>query len=251
MLKKWNVTIPKLSGAEPRRAYIHLPDSYYRKPQKRYPVLYMFDGHNVFVDEDATFGKSWGMESYLQGSRKELIVVGVECNHNGNCRLQEYSPVSFENGELGTIPGRGKAYMHWLVYYLKPYIDSHYRTQPDRRHTAIAGSSMGVLMALYAVTAYNHIFQKAACLSPSLWTAPDQLLPMLENTRVRRDTLIYLDYGALELPNHADNLSILTKAANILLSKQVGLTLRLIPDGSHCEASWEKQIPVFMECLGL
>ena len=61
MLKKWNVTIPKLSGADPRRAYIHLPDSYCRKPQKRYPVLYMFDGHNVFVDEDATFGKSWGM----------------------------------------------------------------------------------------------------------------------------------------------------------------------------------------------
>ena len=187
----------------------------------------------------------------MEKSKKQLIIVGVECNHNGSCRLQEYSPVSFENGELGTIPGRGKAYMHWLVYYLKPYIDSHYRTQPDRRHTAIAGSSMGGLMAQYAVTAYNHIFQRAACLSPSLWTAPDKLLPMLENTRVRRDTLIYLDYGALELPNHADNLSILTKAANILLSKQVGLTLRLIPDGSHCEASWEKQIPVFMECLGL
>ena len=251
MLKKWNVTIPKLSGAEPRRAYIHLPDSYYRKPQKRYPVLYMFDGHNVFVDEDATFGKSWGMESYLQGSRKELIVVGVECNHNGNCRLQEYSPVSFENGELGTIPGRGKAYMHWLVYYLKPYIDSHYRTQPDRRHTAIAGSSMGGLMAMYAVTTYNHVFQRAACLSPSLWVSSGKVLEMIARAHIRRDTCIYMDYGELEMFNHAANAEALISTAHLLMTKRVNLAMRIVPGGTHSEASWEKQIPIFMDCLGL
>ena len=61
MVIKWNVTIPKLTGEQTRQAYIYLPDSYDTDKDKRYPVMYMFDGHNVFFDEDATFGKSWGM----------------------------------------------------------------------------------------------------------------------------------------------------------------------------------------------
>ena len=55
MVKKWPVTIPKLTGEKTRRAYIYLPDSYEKQPEKRYPVMYMFDGHNVFFDSDATF----------------------------------------------------------------------------------------------------------------------------------------------------------------------------------------------------
>ena len=51
MVKKWNVVIPKLSGDKPRKAYIYLPDSYEKNPDKRYPVMYMFDGHNVFFDQ--------------------------------------------------------------------------------------------------------------------------------------------------------------------------------------------------------
>ena len=60
MVKKWNVTIPRLTGREKRRAYIYLPNSYRYHTERRYPVLYMFDGHNVFFDEDATYGKCWG-----------------------------------------------------------------------------------------------------------------------------------------------------------------------------------------------
>ena len=55
MVKKWEVTIPKLSGEKPRRVYICLPESYEENEDKRYPVMYMFDGHNVFFDEDATY----------------------------------------------------------------------------------------------------------------------------------------------------------------------------------------------------
>ena len=55
----------------------------------------MFDGHNVFFDEDATFGKSWGMKEYLDNHPRDLIVVGIECNDEGWRRLNEYSPVDF------------------------------------------------------------------------------------------------------------------------------------------------------------
>ena len=139
MVIKWDVTIPRLSGDTPRRAYIYLPESYDEEPDRRYPVMYMFDGHNVFFDEDATFGKSWGMNDYMERTGKQLIIVGVECNHQGNCRLSEYSPVTFENAELGKIRGRGSTTMNWMVNELKPYIDEHFRTLPDRRNTILCG----------------------------------------------------------------------------------------------------------------
>lgn len=56
MVEKWDVTIPELTGRETRKAYVYLPDSYRGDPGRLYPVLYMFDGHNVFFDQDATYG---------------------------------------------------------------------------------------------------------------------------------------------------------------------------------------------------
>ena len=170
MLKKWDVTIPSLTGDAPRKAYIYLPEYYDDDPNRRFPVMYMFDGQNVFLDSDATYGKSWGMYDFMQWTRKPLIIVAVECNRFGE-RFNEYTPVTYENREHGFIKSKGKAYMNWLLNDLKPYIDANYRTLPDRKNTIIAGSSMGALMALYGVTCHNKVFQRAALLSPACgWT---------------------------------------------------------------------------------
>ena len=251
MVKKWSITIPTLTGKGTRRAYIYLPNSYRRQKNRRFPVLYMFDGHNVFFDSDATYGKCWGMKEYLDRTRKDLIVVAVECNHKGNDRLEEYSPFSFENETLGTIKGKGKKYMDWLTKSLKPYIDENYRTLPDRENTLIGGSSMGGLMALYGAVCYNHVFQRAACLSPSLWVDADQVLQMIAGAKMKNDTCIYMDYGSVEMYNHEASASALIATAHLLLTKHVDLTFRIVPGGTHSEASWEKQIPIFMDCLGL
>lgn len=252
MIKKWNVTLPRLTGEKTRKAYIYLPDSYKKEPDKRYPVLYMFDGHNVFFDADATYGKSWGMNQYMRKAKKQLIIVAVECNHEGNMRLSEYSPVDFESAHFGgKIKGRGKLYMQWLVNTLKPYIDAHYRTLPQREHTYIAGSSMGGLMSLYAAVQFNHVFSKAACLSPSLWTDPAKLLEMIAKAKLGPDTVIYMDYGSNELGNHYGHQANLMTVAQMLMLRNVNVTLRIVPGGDHSEASWEKQIPVFMEILGI
>ena len=114
----------------------------------------------------------------------------------------------------------------------------------------IAGSSMGGLMSLYAVCAYNNVFQRAACLSPSIWVDYEKIMALLEKTSVLPDTTVYMDYGSKEMANHRENMDALIAAAKMLLDKKVNLTLRIVPDGEHCEASWERQIPVFMECLG-
>ena len=251
MVKKWKVKIPELSGETERRVYLYLPASYAQNPKQRYPVLYMFDGHNVFFDADATYGKSWGMNDYMQKSKKQLIIVAVECNHEGNSRLIEYSPFDSDTSAIGKIKGKGRIYMNWLIKTLKPYIDSHYRTLPDRKNTLIAGSSMGGLMALYGATTYNHVFQRAACLSPSLWLNPGKVIELIAKANIRRDTCIYMDYGSEEMFNHAANAEALTSTSHMLLMKQVNLALRIVPGGTHSEASWEKQIPMFMECLGI
>ncbi len=250
MIKKWYVRIPELSGNALRRAYIYLPDDY-RVSGKRYPVMYMFDGHNVFFDSDATYGRSWGMGEYMDATGRQMIVVAVECNHLGHSRLSEYAPMDISFPDVGVIKGMGRTYMDWLVGTLKPYIDANYPTLSDRSHTSIAGSSMGGLMALYAVCRYNHIFQKAACLSPSFWVDKEQVLQMVENGNMREDTAIYIDYGSVELSNHEANSEALIAVARYLLTKGLNVAMRIIPGGTHCEDSWRRQIPEFMEYLAL
>lgn len=250
MIKHWKITIPQLSGDTERRVYVYLPAEWQNR-EERYPVLYMFDGHNVFFDDHATYGKSWGMGEYMDAQQKKLIIVAVECNHEGNQRLEEYSPVNFEFPQIGTVQGRGKTYMDWLVNTLKPYIDANFPTLPDREHTSIAGSSMGGLMALYAVCDYNHIFKNAACVSPSLWMSKDKVLHIVENASIDTDSIIYIGYGSVELPNHAPSSEALISVARLLLTRGVNVALKIIPGLSHNESSWEKQIPMFMDHLGL
>jgi len=106
-------------------------------------------------------------------------------------------------------------------------------------------------MALYAVCVFNHVFQRAACLSPSLWVSPGKVLEMIARAPIKNDTCIYLDYGSEEMFDHAANQESLISASHMLLTKRVNLTSRIVPGGNHSEASWEKQIPIFMDCLGL
>jgi len=251
MLKRWNVTIPELSGEKRRHIYVWLPDDYDDQPEKHYPVLYLFDGHNIFLDEYAAFGKSWGMYDFMSYTRKDLIIVAVECNHEGHRRLCEYAPFSYRNAEHGHIEGCGNVMMRWMAHRLKAYMDNHYRTLPDREHTIIGGSSMGGLIALYGATAYNHIYGKAICLSPSLWVCPAGSLSMVARAKMAPDTVLYLSYGEKEMDNHKHNRATLNAVCKALLSKNINLTARIVKDGYHCEAAWEKEVPIFMECLEL
>ena len=141
--------------------------------------------------------------------------------------------------------------MKWLTEQLKPYVDKTFRTLPDRKHTSLAGSSMGGLIALYGITAYNHVFRQAACLSPSLWVAPAKLLTMVARGTYAPDTSIFLSYGQNEMRNHTGNRWIINAVSNELYAKGVNLTLRIVRDAYHCEAAWEKEVPIFMNCLEL
>lgn len=250
MIEKWDTTLPRLTGDEPRTVYVYVPDEAARRPKKRYPVLYMFDGHNVFFDEDATYGKSWGMKEYMERTKTRMMIVAVDCNHHpDNGRLSEYSPYNFETPDFGRIRGRGQLTMEWMTKTLKPMIDEHYPTKPDRENTFIAGSSMGGLMSLYAVLAYNQVYSRAACLSPSLWFARRKIGRLIQDAEVAPDTVIYMDYGSREMGNHDAMRAQFALVTTKLLEKRVHLTSRIVPGGEHCEACWEEQIPFFMHVL--
>mgnify|MGYP000212655797 CR=1 FL=1 len=249
MVYKWALQIPNLSPELTRRAYLYLPACYDEQPDARFPVMYMFDGHNVFFDEDATYGQSWGMADYMDKTDTPLIIAAVECNPVGNNRLEEYCPFTCEDPNLGRIRGRGRATMEWFIRDFKPMIDANLRTLPDRANTLIAGSSMGGLMSLYAVTAFNDVYSRAACLSPSIWFATRSLDRLIRDAQFAPDTVIYMDYGSREMAHHDNMRKQYAAVTSRLLEKQVLLTSRIVPNGDHCEACWEEQIPFFMHIL--
>ena len=248
MIRVEKIQIPTLPTKKPRRLYIYTPKGY-ETSDERYPVLYMFDGHNVFYDSHATYGKSWGMKQYLEKSRRPLILVAVECNPEGENRMNEYTPFDiWWKGRL-MFEARGQLTMDWIVNELKPRIDREYRTLSDREHTLIAGSSMGGLMALYAAVAYNGTFSRAACLSPSLWGARHHEAALKAAGPLAAPTRIYMDMGTAEVDGHITGLTSLFETARRLTRAGACVDARVVPDARHSEAYWEQRIPIFMDYL--
>lgn len=234
-------------GGEDRTIHVYLPNDYYES-EERYPVVYMFDGQNLFFDGDATYGKSWGIASFLDQWHKKVIIVGMECSHHGHERLAEYCPYGFTERNIGTIVGRGEKTMRWFVRDLKPFIDRNYRTWPHREATAIAGSSMGGMMALYAVLRHNKVFSKAAAVSPEFFACLPLFLKELRARRLHPDTRLFMSWGTEEDRRGWMTKRILKMEAAV--QKQGTQTwLFHQQGGQHCEADWEKQVPTWMEFL--
>ena len=250
MILKHKLCVPTPEGENERYAYVYLPKAAENEPSRRFPVLYMFDGHNVFYDEDATYGKSWGLGEYLDKSSLPLIVAAVECNHDPDgARIREYAPYDCHDRRLGDIVGCGRQTMDWLVKSFKPMIDVHFPTLPDREHSFIAGSSMGGLMSLYALTEYSQVFSRAAALSPSIDFGAAKLDALLRGADFPAGTVLYMDYGENEM-HRRRGMDLRWRTVNrILLQKGVLLTSRIVPAGEHCEASWERQNPFFLPAL--
>lgn len=161
---------------QPRNITIWLPPGY-DSNRRRYPVIYMHDGQNVFVPARAYGGSEWGVDEALSkmiatGQTRGAIVVGV---WNTNLRGREYLPAKWLNHlpdetsarieAFHTGPSLADAYLRFLVDELKPRIDREFRTRSGRRDTAIMGSSMGGLISLYALGEYPDVFGQAAALS--------------------------------------------------------------------------------------
>jgi len=242
-----------------RPLHIWLPEDY-GQSEERYPVMYFFDGHNLFLDSDATYGKSWGLKAFLEQWGKAMIIVGIECGHEQNERLSEYLPYPTQDRFFGQFEVLGDATLKWIVEELKPVIDREYRTWPFRECTGIAGSSMGGLMALSGVIRHNRWFSKAACISSAIGICMEPLLEDLQAHAVDPDTRVYLSWGTREArgvrshrrPDRSSHTYRCNQAAADRIEAcgaQAKLCCQL--GGGHCEADWEKLVPDFMEFLWL
>lgn len=241
-----------------RTLHVYLPDGY-DEGDERYPVMYYFDGHNLFYDECATYGKSWGLKDFLDGWEKRLIVVGMECSHEGNARLSEYSP--YDRRMFGLdIHGLGEDTYQWIIGDVKPWADSNLRTWVHREATGIAGSSMGGIMSLYGAIVHNDVFSKAACLSTGVRFTARQVRRDLSRSTLSPDTRIYLSWGehesgrmragadpAAQSPEARAEADLVAR----LEKRGVRTSLYFQPDGRHCEASWEEQNERYLDFLWL
>ena len=253
MLLKQDFYFHAISANRP--LHIRVPD--WGEPP--YPVMYFFDGHNLFRDADATYGKSWGLEEYMAHWDKPMIIVGVECGHMGDERLSEYLPYQNNYGWLRGHKALGEATMEGLIYELKPYIDSAFPTIPFRECTGIGGSSMGGLMAAFALVRYNRFISKAACLSPALGSVSGMLWHEMNAADISPDTRAYFSwgtqegYGKIENPWEEDKKSWLYKScrttANKIIARGGAAKLYCQIGGRHCEADWERQLGIFMPFL--
>lgn len=156
--------IPQLERK--RTIRIYLPDDYFNSTQN-YPVIYMQDGQNLF-DSKTAYLREWKIAKTLdkitKGKKKQKsIVVGID--NGGIHRIDEYTP--FRNKNLGG--GQGLLYLKFIVETLKPFVDNHFRTIPNRNHTTIAGSSLGGLISIFGGIYFPQIFGKIVAFSPSLW----------------------------------------------------------------------------------
>lgn len=229
--------------------HLRLPEGY-DATDERYPVVYMFDGQNLFLDQEATYGKSWGLDAFLAQYDKPFILVGLECDHEGNNRLDEYSPFDIPRTPMGALHGKGEILFDWMIKELKPVIDTNYRTWPQREATALAGSSMGGLMAYYGVLRHNDVFSKAAALSPSLFLCQGKLHQEISRNPVDLDTRVYLSMGSQELRGNRRRIWQLLREFSKPLERQGARTMtNFVKGGKHEEASWEQENQVWFDFL--
>ena len=239
--------IPQLKRT--RRVWIYLPENYF-SGSKRFPVIYMHDGQNVF-DDATSYSGEWGVDEYCDSlgvEAKEWIVVAVD--NGGTKRLNEYCPYDFNLD--GIAPGHdfnkgeGNEYVDFLVKTLKPFVDEKYRTEKDKASTAIAGSSMGGLISLYAVLKYPKVFGAAGVFSPAFWMAPS-IYDDIEKKGKKVSSKIYFYAGKLEIEMMTSGMLQAYDALSRVSKSKMQKVIR--DEGRHNEVTWRKEFPLFYQWM--
>jgi predicted alpha/beta superfamily hydrolase len=180
-----------------RTIIVFVPPGYESEQARRYPVLYLHDGQNIF-DKATAFGDEWRVDETAQnlidsGTIEPLIIVGVY--NAGERRIDEYTPTRVEKKNAG---GQADRHGQMLVQELKPFIDERYRTLPSAANTALGGSSLGGLATMHVGIKYPTVFGKLAVISPSVWWDDRVILREVAALPSKLPQRIWLDAGTGE-----------------------------------------------------
>jgi predicted alpha/beta superfamily hydrolase len=231
--------IPQLGTK--RKIWIYLPKGY-ATSKKRYPVMYLQDGQNIF-DDYTSYAGEWGvdesLDSLIAKGAPACIVVAID---NGPERMQEYNPYEFQ--QYGK--GKGDQYADFLAHTLKPFIDKHYRTMSSNTNTIIAGSSLGGLIAYYAMIKYPNVFDNGGIFSPS-FLAAEQIKALTDSDGNKLSGKLFFYMGGLE-PD--EDLEEMNKVIQKLGEKSSAMIYAVIDaEGRHHEKSWRKWFIAFYKFI--
>ena len=233
-----------------RDLIVYVPPRYHEQPDRRFPVLYLHDGQNLF-DPATSFvpGMDWHVghtadDFILTGAVEPLVIVGIY--NVGKARINEYTPTKAPR--LGG--GRADRYAKFLLQEVMPFIQREYRVLEGPQHTGIGGSSLGGLLSLYVGLKYPEIFGRLVALSPSVWWNQLVIHRFVAAAQVRPRPRIWLDIGTREGPRIVQQVE---QFRDVLLQKgwQLGhdLQFQIIEGAEHNEGAWAQRVGPFLQFL--
>lgn len=221
-----------------RGVRVYLPPGYDENTLKRYPVLYVHDGANVFFPDEAFSGVEWQLDETLDRLDAASIVdrvVVVALHPTPDRREAEYTAAGWDG------------YAADLREVVVPGVDAAFRTLPEPRHRAVMGSSLGGVVSLWLAWAHADVFGKAACLSSSFGLV-DDLVPLLWRSPVAPPIRVYLDTG---WPH--DNHEGTREIRDVLLARGLvtgrDLLHLVFPGDEHHERSWARRVHLPLQFL--
>lgn len=236
--------IPQLNKT--RKIWALLPYNYH-STNETYPVLYLQDAQNLF-NEGSAFG-NWEIDQKMsilaEYGRGNVIIIAIE--NGSEDRIKEYV---LDHNSI-TENAEGKKYIRFLADTLKPYVDSVYRTKPEREFTGIGGSSLGALISIYSGFLYPEVYSKLMIFSPSLWVNPENNFPVM-NFKNPYEIKVYLYAGEKESEKMTERIALFEKTMKgweTSNSVQLEIKTSLNPEGKHQEFYWSQEFPRAMEWL--
>jgi predicted alpha/beta superfamily hydrolase len=245
--------IAPAEGVAPRRITVYLPARYDAEPERRYPVLYMHDGQNLFDPREAAFGQVWAVDAALSSlgeTIEPIIVVGID--NAGADRIIDYTP-SVDPGR--GVGGGSAAYGAFLVEQLKPFIDARLRTICE--DTGVMGSSLGGLVSLNLWLDYPQVFKRVAAVSPSFWWNGREILDRLD-LDWPAGARVWIDGGGAEGadPDRDGRTSVIEDSRAVIEALVAGgapfpteLGYHEDPTGEHNEPTWRTRLPNMLTYL--
>jgi predicted alpha/beta superfamily hydrolase len=234
-----------------RDVLVYLPPGYDAEATRRYPVLYLHDGQNLFDGATAyIYGQDWRVGQTAGALIREqaiepVIIVGIY--NTGHERVEEYTPSADPRLKVG---GKADLYGRLIVEELKPFIDSNYRTRAGASDTGLGGSSLGGLVTMYLGLRYPRVFGKLAVVSPSVWWDGRRILKDVKSLKSKTDARIWLDMGTGEGPRALRDVRLLRDA---LVAKGWHLEHDLhyleAQGARHTETAWAQRVEPFLRFL--